>query len=58
MDEQGKRAVRAELNLDIDPWDPQISFAILTPTLTLNPYPGPDLRILDPNPDPDPDPDP
>jgi hypothetical protein len=25
MDEQGKRAVRAELNLDIDPWDPQIS---------------------------------
>ncbi len=25
MDEQGKRAVRAELNLDIDPWGPQIS---------------------------------
>jgi hypothetical protein len=25
MDEQGKRAVRAELNLNIDPWDPQIS---------------------------------
>ncbi len=25
MDEQGKRALRAELNMCIDPWDPQIS---------------------------------
>jgi hypothetical protein len=25
MDEQGKRALRAELNMNMDPWDPQIS---------------------------------